>query len=113
MAGALSSSCLSALILAALLAASPQASARQFTVPVCEAALKQPDGSWLIRSTTNFGEAGTINSGAIVYDGTIIHGVNLGALLARKCVTRYALIPDYPPYVYAPNGYWNQVVPAP
>ena len=111
MAGAPLSRLLSAVCMAALLAA--PASASTFTVPVCKAAAKQPDGSWLIWTTTNFGRAGTINSSAIVYDGTIIHGVNLGAFLDRRCHTRYALIPDYPPYVYAPNGYWNRVVPAP
>jgi len=97
---------------AALVASSPS-DAQPFAVPGCEAAQKLPDGSWLIRTPTTFGRAGRIGAGAIVYRGSVINGVDLGAVLQRDCFRRYRLEPEYYPFVYPPNSVPNQVVPSP
>jgi hypothetical protein len=107
------SRCFAALSLMAVLVAPSSSIARYFTVPGCEAAEQLADGSWLISSSNAFGLAGKVSPGSIVLRGTVIDGVDLGLLLDTRCFRRYALEPDYPPYLWAPNGYPNIVVPLP
>ena len=95
---------------AALLPSLPS-SARTIHAPGCHAAQKLADGSWLIRSPTRFGRAGTIDSGAVVYRGTVINGVDVGAFLERRCVLAYRVEPDYDSLLWAPNGYPNWATP--
>ena len=97
--------------LAVAVAASVPSYAQPFVVPGCSTAQKLPDGSWEIRSPTTFGRAGPIGAGAIIYRGTVINGVDLGAVLDRDCFRRYRLESEYPPFLWAPNGLPDQATP--
>src|SRR5271157_4545011 len=55
----------------------------------CQAVEKLPDGSWETKFTLWFGRAGKIGAGAILYKGTVINGIDLGALLEKDCNYRY------------------------
>jgi hypothetical protein len=79
--------------------------------PGCEAAELLNDGSWLLKSATTFGPAGVIDAGVIVWRRTVINGVDLGAFLEKSCFRSYRVEPDYPPYLWPPNGYPNWVTP--
>ena len=93
--------------LAGFAASSQSASATTFAVPTCRAAEKQSDGSWRILTTVRLGRAGVFPPDSILYRGGTFNGVDPAAMLDRVCFTRYALVPDYPPYLWAPNGYPN------
>jgi hypothetical protein len=99
--------------LAAVLVASSPSTAHIFVVPGCEAAEKLSDGSWQIRTTRTFGQAGKVDAGVIVYRGTVLNGVDLGAFLEKSCFRRYKVEPDYPPYIWPPNSYPSWVTPIP
>ncbi|HTR13431.1 MAG TPA: hypothetical protein VMI72_09310 [Roseiarcus sp.] len=103
-------SALGFLVAAAFLPSSPS-SARIVHTPGCQAAEKLEDGSWLIRSSTAFGRAGTVDSGAIVYKGTVINGVDVGAVLEKRCFLDYRVEPDYDSFVWTPNGFLSWVTP--
>jgi hypothetical protein len=107
------SRCFAAVSLAAAPVASSSSSAHILVLPGCEAAVKLDDGSWQINSTRTFGRAGEVNAGAIIWRGTVINGVDLGAFLEKSCFRRYKVEPDYPPYAWAPNDYPNWVTPIP
>jgi hypothetical protein len=107
------SRCFAAVSLAAMPIASSSSSAKILVVPGCEAADQLIDGSWLIRSTRAFGRAGEVDAGAIVWRGTVINGVDIGAFLEKSCFRRYDVEPDYSPYSWPPNGYPNWVTPIP
>ena len=98
------SRCYAAAFLAALLIASSSSSARSIAVPGCDAAVQLPDQSWLIRNTSYIGSAGKVDAGSIVWRGTVINGLDIGEFLDRRCFRRYAIEPDYPPFLWAPNG---------
>jgi hypothetical protein len=107
------SRCFAAVSLAAMPVASSSSSANILVVPGCEAADHIIDGSWLIKSTRTFGRPGKVDAGAIVWRGTIINGVDIGAFLEKSCFRRYDVEPDYSPYAWPPNGYWSWVTPIP
>ena len=100
------------LIVAALLSGA-SGSAHIVSAPGCESAQKLSDGTWLIRSPANFGRGGPVGSGAIVYNRTVVHGVDLGAVLDARCVQRYRVEPDYDSWLWAPNGFPTWVTPLP
>jgi hypothetical protein len=107
---------LSRCVAAAFVLAAPVVSASSahiLAAPGCEGAERLPDGSWEVKSNKTFGLAGDFGAGAIVWRGTIINGVDLGALLEKTCFRRYRVEPDYPPYLWAPNGYPSWVTPTP
>ena len=106
------SRCLAAASLASVLVAS-SASANILVVPGCEMAEQLQDGSWQTRYTRTFGRAGIVEAGSIIWRGTVINGVDLGAFLEKHCFSRYRVEPDYPPYIWAPNGYSNWTTPVP
>jgi len=106
------SRCLAAASLASVLVAS-SASAHILVVPGCEMAEQLQDGSWQTRYTRTFGRAGIVEAGSIIWRGTVINGVDLGAFLEKHCFSRYRVEPDYPPYIWAPNGYSNWTTPVP
>jgi hypothetical protein len=87
--------------------------ARTFVVPGCKIAQKLVDGSWLTRSTANFGRAGAVASGSVIHQGSVVNGLDLGRFLESRCFQRYELVPDYPPYLWPPNGYPNIIQPVP
>src|SRR5208283_3094834 len=97
------SRCFAAVSLAAAPVASSSSSAHILVVPGCEAAEQLNDGSWKIRSTRTFGRAGEVDVGSIIWRGTVINGVDLGAFLEKRCFSRYEVEPDYPPYIWPPN----------
>ena len=103
---------LAAVTMAALVA-STSSFAHVFVVPGCEAAEQLSDGSWLIKFTRNFGRAGEVEAGSLIWRGTLINGVDLGAYLEKRCFRRYRTEPDYPPYIWAPNGSANWTTPIP
>jgi hypothetical protein len=107
------SRCFAAVSLAAVPVASSPSSAHILVVPGCEAAEQLSDGSWHIRSTRTFGSAGEVDAGSIVWRGTVINSVDLGAFLEKHCFNRYNVEPDYPPYLWPPNGYSSVVTPIP
>jgi hypothetical protein len=102
--------CFAAAPLAAMLVASPSP-ARILTVPGCETAVQLQDGSWQTRRTRNFGRAGNVESFSQIWRGTVINGVDLGAFLEKNCLRRYRVEPDYPPYLWPPNGSPSWVTP--
>ncbi len=51
----------------------------------CRAVQKLQDGSWLTRQTVAFGRSVKVGAGAIIYRGTVIDGIDLGAVLDRNC----------------------------
>ena len=81
------SRCFAAVSLAAAPVASSSSSAHILVVPGCEAAEQLNDGSWKIRSTRTFGRAGEVDVGSIIWRGTVINGVDLGAFLEKRCFT--------------------------
>jgi len=85
--------------------------ARIVYAPGCHAAQKLTDGSWLIRSATSFGRAGAVDQGAIIYRRTVINGVDVGAILERRCVLAFRVEPDYDSFTWPPNGYLTWVTP--
>jgi hypothetical protein len=107
------SRCFAAVSLAAVPVASSPSSAHILVVRGCEAAEQLTDGSWHIRSTRTFGPVGEVDAGAIIWRGTIINSVDLGAFLEKRCFSRYNVEPDYPPYIWPPNGYSSWVTPIP
>ena len=98
------------LFVAALLP-SIRAPARIVSAPGCQVAEKLADGSWLILSSTTFGRAVTVDAGAIVYEGTVINGVDLGAVLDARCFRKYQVEPDYDSWLWPPNGYPSWTTP--
>jgi hypothetical protein len=98
------SRCLAAISLAAAAVAASSSSAHILVVPGCEAAEHFDDGTWLIRSARPFGPDVEVGPGVIISKGTVINGVDLGAILEKSCFSRYKVEPDYPPYLWAPNG---------
>jgi len=66
-----------------------------------------------MRYTRIFGRAGEVDAGTIIWRGTVINGVDLGALLEKRCFRRYKIEPDYPPYLWPPNGdaSWVTLIP--
>jgi hypothetical protein len=102
-----------AVSLAAVPVASSSSSAHILVVPGCETAEQLNHESWLIRSTTTFGRAGTVDAGAIISRGTVINGVDLRAFLEKHCFRRYKVEPDYPPYLWPPNSSPSLVTPIP
>jgi hypothetical protein len=101
---------------AVFLAAAPVASsssAHILAVPGCGTAEQLTDGSWQMRSARTFGPGGEIDAGAIVWKGTVVNGVDVGAFLDKRCFRSYKVEPDYPPYPWAPNGSWSWVTPIP
>jgi hypothetical protein len=107
------SRCFAAVSLAAASVASSSSSAHILVAPGCEAAEQLTDGSWKIRSAKTFGAAGEVDTGVIIVRRTVINGVDLGALLEKSCLRRYKVEPDYPPYMWAPNGAPSWVTPIP
>ena len=105
------SRCFAAASLAAVPVASSSSSAHMLVVPGCEAAEQLNDGNWQIRSTRTLGPAGEVDAGTIIWRGTVINGVDLGAFLEKRCFRRYKVEPDYPPYIWPPNGYPSWVTP--
>src|SRR3974390_1155038 len=99
--------CVAAALFAAAGMAWSSAPAGLFKVPGCKAAQKLADGSWLMRSDTRFGRAGTVAAGSIILVGTVRNGLDLGSILEERCFGQFALEPDYPPYLWPPNGYAN------
>ena len=75
-------------------------------VPLCQAVEKLPDGSWTTKIPVRFGKAGRIGAGAILYEGTVINGVDLGAVVERECGRWFERRPLY--YCYA----WSYCVDA-
>ena len=96
------------LLTAAALVPRPS-SAHIVYAPGCHAAQKLTDGSWLIRSATSFGRAGAVDQGAIIYRRTVINGVDVGAVLERRCVLAFRVEPDFGPFTWPPNGYLTWV----
>ncbi len=103
---------LAALSLAAA-AASSSSSAHILVVKGCEAAQHFDDGTWLTRTARPFGPAVEVGPGVFISKGTVINGVDLGAILEKSCFSRYKVEPDYPPYLWAPNGFPNWMTPIP
>ena len=99
------------------MAAAPVASAASsvhiLVVPGCDAADQLANGGWQIRSTRTFGRAGEVEAGAVIWKGTVLNGVDLGAFLEKSCFRRYKIEPDYAPYAWPPNGYPSWVTPIP
>jgi hypothetical protein len=51
----------------------------------CQAVSELPDGSWLVERPVIFGRTIRVESGATLYVGEVIEGVDLGAVLRRDC----------------------------
>jgi hypothetical protein len=51
----------------------------------CQAVLELPDGSWRVEYPIEFGRGVRIDSGATLYKGEIIDGIDLGAVLQKRC----------------------------
>ena len=51
----------------------------------CLAVEKLPDGSWTTRRPVTFRRSVWVGTGAIIYRGTVIDGIDLGAVLDRQC----------------------------
>jgi hypothetical protein len=107
------SRCCAAVSLAAALLASSSSFAHIVMTPGCAAAEQRIDQGWETRSSRTFGRAGEVDAGSIIWRGTVINGVDLGALLEKSCFRRFKVEPDYPPYYWAPNGYPSWVTPIP
>jgi hypothetical protein len=107
------SRCFAAVSLGAALLALSSSFAHIIVTPGCAAAEQRIDQGWETRSSRSFGRAGEVDAGSIIWRGTVINGVDLGALLEKSCFRRFKVEPDYPPYYWAPNGYPNLVTPIP
>jgi hypothetical protein len=85
------------LALAALLIAPISSSARTplYPVPLCQAVEQLPDGSWSTKFALRFGRAGEVGAGATLYQGEVINGVDLGAVLERNCSVHLVERPVY------------------
>jgi hypothetical protein len=83
--------------LAALLIAPVSSSARTplYDVPSCQAVEQLSDGSWSTKIPVRFGRAGEVGAGATLYQGEVINGVDLGAVLERNCAPRFVERPVY------------------
>ena len=53
--------------------------------PRCEAVYKYADGSWINRLPLMFGRRVRIEVGTTIYKGTVIGGIDVGAVLDRQC----------------------------
>ena len=56
-----------------------------YSDPRCAAVQELPDGSWLTRVPVTFRGSIKVEAGAILYQGTVVDGVDLGAFLVRRC----------------------------
>jgi hypothetical protein len=95
------------LVLATLLIVPIPTSARILAAaaPLCQAVEKLPDGSWTTKVPVRFGKTASVDAGVILYEGTVINGLDLGAVLGRDC-GRWVRRPLY--YCYA----WSYCVDA-
>ncbi len=53
--------------------------------PRCDSVYRFADSSWQARVPLLFGRTVKIEAGAILYKGTIIDGIDVGAVLERNC----------------------------
>ena len=53
--------------------------------PQCRGVERLGDNSWLTRQPVIFGRSVKVAAGAILYRGTILGGLDLGAILDRDC----------------------------
>jgi len=51
----------------------------------CNAVLELPDGSWLVRRPLLFGRTVRVESGATLLKDEVLDGIDIGAVLERKC----------------------------
>ena len=89
-----------ALMFACLSVAPPPASAQTFPIvaplsvfdlyptlePQCRAVQQLADHSWRTRQPVEFPRAIKVGTGAVIVTGTVVAGVDLGAVLDRACV---------------------------
>ncbi len=75
----------SAATLIALLPACAQTRFVTYSDERCLAVLELPDGSWQVNYPITFGRTIRVESGATLYKGEVIDGVDLGAVLQRRC----------------------------
>jgi hypothetical protein len=60
----------------------------------CQAVFELPDGTWRIERPVMFGRTVRVESGATVYKGEVIDGIDLGAVLQRMCRDPSSNLPE-------------------
>jgi hypothetical protein len=60
----------------------------------CQSVLQQTDGSWRVESPIKFGRTVFVESGATLYKGEVLDGIDLGAVLQRRCGDPSLILPE-------------------